>query len=242
MTGIKKSFLVWMYIIIAGVPLLGQGTAFGLKGGITIGNQQWDSFTERDPLLKYHGILFVESAPEVDNAAGLFAQLGYHIKGSALRSQNFFNPDFNLVTRDFQFRNLSLGAGAKQKFDLGGPRGYYLIGIRFDYTLSTNLDAYEELNNRTGGLFFPTNDFVNEFNYGLIVGGGFEFAFAELISGILEFTINPDITRQYFQPEIPNVYDPYRNQNRTIPERSIRNLTFEITLGLRFWNKVEYID
>ena len=59
------------------------GFAFGIKGGPTIGLQQWEGF-EQDPLFKYHGIAFIESISE-ENAFGVFAQLGYHQKGSMRR-------------------------------------------------------------------------------------------------------------------------------------------------------------
>jgi len=61
----------------------------------------------------------------------------------------------------------------------------------------------------------------------------------------LEFTVNPDFSNQYNQPQIDNVIDPNPNSIRptfTIPERQIRNLTFEVTAGFRFLRIVEYID
>ena len=59
---------------------------------------------------------------------------------------------------------------------------------------------------------------------------------------MIEFTVNPDFSLQYEQPAIPNVIDPITGQTRTLQERRIRNLTFEITVGARFLRKVEYID
>ena len=98
-----------------------QGYYFGLKGGMTIGMQQWQSL-DRDPLFRYHGIAFVESIAE-ENSFGLFAQAGFHEKGSAIRNQLFRNSlnggFFRAPTYQFIFRNASLTLGAKQKFDLG---------------------------------------------------------------------------------------------------------------------------
>jgi len=79
-------------------------------------------------------------------------------------------------------------------------------------------------------------------NYGATVGGGWEFEFSELIGGLIEFTINPDLSNQYEQQAIPNVIDPFTNQPITLRERRVRNLTFEVKFGLRFMRKVEYID
>lgn len=222
-----------------------QSYAFGVKGGLTIGLQQWDGF-ERDPLFKYHGIAFIESAPE-DNKFAVFAQAGYHPRGSAIRGGYYSNP-FNsgqlerAPTQEFIFRNIGLTLGGKQKYDLGSGNGkvYYLIGVRGEYTFSTNLKEYEDVNR----IFpiYPYPELVNEFNYGVTAGGGFELNLSEFISGLLEFTVSPDFSRQYVQPPIVNVRDPFTGQNRTISETIIRNISFEVSLGFRFLRKIEYID
>lgn len=232
-----------------------QGTFYGLKGGLTIANQQWNAF-DRDPLIAYHAILSAESAP-ADDKFSLFAQLGYHLKGSAIRRSLFGNP-FNagfvsFPTQRFEFHNLSLSVGAKQVItQVGNSNVYYLFGIRGDYTISTNLDEYErfsELNQIPQGIY-PLNVYFSEnqilgvrrFNYGFLAGGGLNFPFSEYVEGIIEFTVNPDFSLQYQQPSIDNVRNPINGQNTTIQERKIRNLTFELTVGARFLRKIEYID
>lgn len=226
-----------------------QGYYFGLKGGLTIGTQQWQSL-DRDPLFRYHGIAFVESIAE-ENSFGLFAQAGFHEKGSAIRNRLFRNSlnggFFRAPTYQFIFRNASLTLGAKQKFDLGtsNSKWFYLLGIRGDYTLNTNLGEFREFIERNPAFaIFPIDEpeFINEINYGVTVGGGVEFPFTEFIGLVLEFTLNPDFSFQYVQPAIPNVQEPFTGTNRTIPERQIRNLTLEVTVGFRFLRKVEYID
>lgn len=230
-----------------------QGTFYGVKGGLTIGNQQWNSF-DRDPLVGYHAILSAESMP-AEGKFSLFAQLGYHLKGSAIRRSLFGNPFNNsfvsFPTQRFEFHNLSLSLGAKQVItQIGASNVYYLFGIRGDYTLSTNLDEYErftEANQISAGIY-PFNVYFSEnqlfgvrrFNYGFLAGGGFNFPFSEYVEGILEFTINPDFSLQYEQPSIPNVTNPITGQMTTLQARKIRNLTFEITVGARFLRKVEY--
>lgn len=232
-----------------------QGTYYGIKGGLTIGTQQWNAF-DRDPLIGYHAILSMESFPE-SGQFSLFAQAGYHLKGSAIRRSLFGNP-FNssfvsFPTQRFEFHNISLSVGAKQVItELGNSRVYYLFGIRGDYTLDTNLDEYErfvERNQITAGIYpldvyFTSESLlgVRRLNYGFIAGGGLTFPFSEYIDGLVEFSINPDFSLQYEQPAIPNVIDPITGQTRTLSERKIRNLTFEITVGARFLRKVEYID
>jgi hypothetical protein len=224
------------------------GYYFGLKGGATLSDQQWTNF-ERDPLLAAHAIAFVETLPE-QGKFSLFAQLGYHVKGSSLLPRTFFNPAFNEYFRSssqsFRFYNLSLVLGAKQRFAQKNKLGlYYLFGPRLDYTFDTNLDQYTQFNNQFPQYaIYPFDDkqFIREFNYGFTAGGGMELPLSEMIGLMLEFTVNPDFSFQYQQPPIPNVLDTFTNQTVTIPERRIRNLTFEVTAGFRFWRKIEYID
>ncbi|MCB0560653.1 MAG: hypothetical protein KDD09_16975 [Phaeodactylibacter sp.] len=245
----KKIVLSLLILAAMGSQGLAQGSAFGIKGGLTIGLQQWEGF-QQDPLFKYHGIVFIESLTE-DNAFGVFAQLGYHQKGSAIRNRNFFNnissQTFRPPAREFIFENISLTGGAKQKFPFGNgdTKAYYALGIRLDYTIGTNLDIYTRfIEANPAYAIYPIDDtqFIREINYGITLGGGIEIPFSELVGTMIEFTVNPDFSYQYEQPEIPNVLDPYTGNSRSIPQRRIRNLTFELTVGFRFLRKVEYID
>lgn len=245
----KRIILSLLILAALGAQGQAQGFAFGVKGGLTIGVQQWEGL-EQDPLLKYHGITFIESITE-GNAFGVFAQLGYHQKGSAIRNQFFRNIFNNLPSRqparEFIFENISLTAGAKQKFPFGEGESkvYYALGIRLDYTMDTNLDQYTDFNESNPGYaIFPIDDtqFIREINYGITLGGGIEIPFSELVGTLIEFSVNPDFSYQYEQPEIPNVRDPVTGNSRVIPQRRIRNLTFELTVGFRFLRKVEYID
>ena len=244
--------IILPFLILAALALQSRaqgGFAFGIKGGPTIGLQQGEGF-EQDPLFKYHGIAFIESITE-ENAFGVFAQLGYHQKGSAIRNRLFTNlingQPFRPPAREFIFNNLSLTGGAKQKFPLGSgnSKAYYALGIRLDYTLSTNLGEYTRfIEANPAYAIYPIDDtqFIREINYGVTLGGGVEVPFSEYVGALIEFTVNPDFSYQYEQPEIPNVLDPYTGNSRTIPERRIRNLTFELTVGFRFLRKIEYID
>jgi hypothetical protein len=234
-------------LLLMSSELFTQSYAFGLKGGLTIGVQQWDGF-ERDPLFKYHGIAFIESAPE-GNQFAIFAQAGYHQKGSAIRNGFFTNPiNGNLEsapTQEFIFHNISLVLGGKQKYAFGSGESklYYLVGLRGEYTAGTNLESYQSTNNFNRAFaIYPFPESVIHWNYGITAGGGMEVPFSEFVCGLLEFTVNPDFSRQYRQPSIPNVRDPFTGESRTIPERIIRNIAFEVTLGLRFLHKIEYID
>jgi hypothetical protein len=229
-----------------------QGYAFGLKGGLTVGFQRWDESFQRDPLFRYHGIAYIESLSE-NNEFGLFAQGGYHVKGSAIRTFPFTyqlsGGGFETVpgfTIPFEFRNVSLTLGGKKKYDFGlNIKAFYLLGIRGDYTVSTKLrpDFIDE--NSPYALIYPIEPFVRKINYGATFGGGFEWMFSEYVGGVLEFTLNPDFSLQYNQPPIENIINPNPNFGAniiTIPERQIRNVTLEVTLGLRFLHKIIYLD
>ena len=245
----KRTLLCLMGIVMLGMlPLGAQSFYFGVKGGPLIGFQNWSGL-ERDALISYHLEGFVESYDEEERYS-LFAQLGYHVKGSAIRNRNFINrisgQVFRPPTRKFKFNNLSLVLGGKQKFALGNTsRVFYLLGIRGDYTLDTNLEEYQRFNEANPAYaIYPFDDdqFINSFNYGVSVGGGVEFTLSELVGTMIEFSVNPDFSYQYEQPEIPNVLDPYTGQSRTLRERRIRNLTFEVSVGFKFLRKVVYVD
>lgn len=236
---------VLLFVIIATVTCLGQdneqvsGFYFGPKLGPTIGLQQWDGF-ERRPMLNFHAAAFIETV-DPDFKGALYGQIGYHTRGSGINvTSNFASP----FGQSFIFNNLSATLGAKKRLltkTLMTP--YYFVGIRVDYQLSNNLqEVQEQYFGTLNSLFFPFPDFVNDITYGLSFGGGVEFLGSELVQPVLEFTISPDISNQYQSIAIPNVTNPYNGQPTTLPERSIKNLTLEISLVVRFMRKVVYID
>jgi len=211
--------------------LNGQSFYFGPKGGLGLNIQQWNSF-EREPLFTPFGDLFIESYAE-DSPSSLYAQLGYHIRGSSLRFVGFGGTS----SSSFKFNNLVFVAGAKRILDMDKKlRPYYIVGVRGEYNLGTNLDDYLD----SGSAFYPIDFYVNNFVYGFTVGGGFDFDIGELYGGFIEFAVNPDVARQYDQPPIPNVISPFNGRPINIPAREIRNLSIEVTFGMRFLRKVEY--
>ncbi len=232
-------FLIGFWIFSTGL-ISGQSTVFGFKGGPVIATQSWSTF-QRQPLLDLHGILFIESWGE-DEPNAFFAQIGYHTRGSSLR-QVFVNPTIGLSpqTRSFKFHNLALTVAAKRKLRFDRFTPYYTVGLRGEYNISTNLNEFR-LQNTTAITSYPQDEFVVPFTYGLYAGGGFEFNFTELIGGQIEVSVNPDLSRQYFQPPLSNVIDPVTGRPVSLSEREIRNTTLEISLGLRFLRKVVYVD
>lgn len=235
------SALVLFFLPFLSGPLQAQSYAFGVKGGPAIGFQRWGE-GQRDPLWAYHVAGFIESAPPLDEGI-IYAQAGYHVRGSAIRFQaiNVNNIFLGQRTDEFKYNNLSLAVGFKKRYGIGIGVAYYLFGLRGDYTIGTNLKDYEDF--VANGLIYPTDAYVRKFNYGLSLGGGWEIPLSDFVSGVIELSFHPDFSRQYDQPSIPNVIDPFfPGTTRTIPDRRIVNYTGEISFGFRFLREIEYYD
>lgn len=248
----KKGLHISLLFLVFATISWAQGTVYGLKGGLTIANQSFQTggTSENSLLFKYHGALSIESAPE-DNTSTIFAQVGYHTRGHARRFRRgvFLDPLSNQLretgafTQEFIFQNAMLMLGFKRRGVLNNEKAYYAIGMRGEYTLKTNLPKLENAPS-IYALYFPTQDFVRKFNFGLSLTGGYEHQFSEFVGAFVELSVHPDISRQYWQRPIPlNLTDPFTGQLiSNIPEQSIRNLTFELSIGIRFLRKVIYVD
>jgi len=215
-----------------------QSFVFGPKLGPSIEFQIWNGL-QRQTLISYHGAFFIESYDEGEPSS-LYAEVGFHKRGSSER-QRFINNagnDFIGGRQRFEFNNVNLIAGAKRILNMDkSTKPYYLLAIRAEYTLSTNLEQYEQFAG-----YFPIEPFVNKINYGFTVGGGFQYDFSELIGGAIEFRLNPDISKQYDQPPLENVINPWDFGNRrSIAQQSIRNLSFEVSAVFRLKRIVEFV-
>lgn len=224
------------------------GYYFGLKGGPSIGFQSWND-SKRSPIFRYHGAVYLET---LGDESTVFAQVGYHVRGSALRNRSSFAYDvngqevrINPFVVGFEFRNISLALAMKKKYAFGGgdSKAYYAFGLRGEYTLNTNLQSIDSTNVPVSfALYRPFEERVRHFNGGLYLGGGLEFPFSDYVAGILELNICPDFTKQYFREPLFNVTDPYTGGRINVEAQSIRNVSIEISLGLRFTRRIEYID
>lgn len=212
-----------------------QSFWFGPKAGPSMSFQRWNDFNP-NPLIAYGVDVFAESYSEASTSS-LYAQLGYHVRGSSLRA--FTWQGESIGTQGFKFNNIVLELGAKKIIQTSSNFiPYYCIGARVEYTTTTNLRDY----NRFGSPFYPSDQFVNKFIYGATIGGGFEWSdYSDLYRPFIEITFNPDFGNQYYQGPIPNVIDQF-GMTRTLGERAIRNLSLEIKIGVKFLRKVEYID
>jgi hypothetical protein len=244
----KRGLLFLIVLLLTPSVFYAQGSAFGVKGGLTVANQSFNdgSSFNNGLLIAYHGDAYIENNPE-DNSSVLYAQVGYHVRGHARRFVRGVaeTSGGNLIevpgfTQRFAFNNAVLGLGFKKRNVLNRENAYYTLGLRGEYTINTNLPT-------AGGspysLFFLTDDFVRKINYGLSLGGGMEFKFSELVGGFLEINVHPDVSRQYFQPPLNITFrDPFGQVINGIPEQTTRNLSLEVSLGIRFLKKVIYTD
>jgi len=230
-----RNFLISILFLFLIVSVDAQSFHFGPKGGGTIAIQQWNNL-ERDPLFAYHGAIFIET-PDPEDKGSLYAQIGYHKRGSGVRVFDFLSS-FS-ANQNFQFNNLALQLGTKKRINRSESKVFfYNFAIRGEYTLNTNLSEYVRFNS----LFYPQDAFVNKFNYGISFGGGIEFGSSKFSVPFIELTISPDLSLQYQQNPISNIINPYNGQPTTLPERRIRNLTLELTFGMKFFREVIYVD
>lgn len=221
--------------------LNGQSFWFGVKGGVAMANQSWGSGgntlgVNRNPIFPLNGDFFVESLDE-DKKGALYAQLGYHGRGSSVRFFSSFGQ-FNPLVK-YKFHNAVLELGAKKSFDLLEQFGsYFILGVRGEYTFGSNLSVQTA---NLGQIVSP--EYIRHFNYGVTFGGGFEKILTEMSNAFIEFSIQPDLSFQYEQFPIDNVRNPWvPNERIDLPLTQVRNLTIEAKIGIKFLRKVIYID
>ncbi len=233
---------IFFFLLISfpfiGLHAQGGGMAFGLKGGLTLGNQNWNG-SDREMLPAYHGALFMETLND-SISLSLYGQLGYHVKGSAIRFPRFQNPitgtEIPARTMRYPFTQVSLAAGVKNRHDLGVFNGYYFIGLRLDYLLD-----YQVLNSNNNSSGF--DQYVNKFTYGVSVGGGFEYEFSNFPAALfMEVSFHPDLSKQVFLPAGSVFYIDQSGQERAYPQSKVYNLPAEISIGVKFIRRVEWVD
>ncbi len=229
----KWFYITLLFLGMCCTEIQAQSFWFGPKGGATLGIQHWNR-TTRQPILAGHGAFFIETLDENKEFGSLYAQLGLHQRGSTTRSfissfDNSLIPGIRFV-----FNNISLQIGAKKFMN---DKFYYLVGVRGEYTVSTNL---KDVNERFLGTSFPQPEFVRPLVAGITGGAGYQFEISELYGAAIEFSVNPDFYRNYYSPALQNVISTVTGNTITLPETEIRNTTLEVTLVLRFLRKVEY--
>jgi hypothetical protein len=239
-----RQLLILCHFCLTSSWLFGQSTVYTFMGGLSGCNQKWDNASNQSMLFKYHGALRIETLNNEEDNASVFAQIGYHVRGSRQRFRFFFpNGGAQNTGINYEFNNLALILGGKSKRDFGVKnKFYYFGGIRGEYTVNTNLSELSQIN-PIFTIYYPSDGFVQKWILGGSGGAGLELKLKELVGANIEFSIHPDFTRQYRQPALGNVIDPNNpGVPITVGERQIRNISFELSVGLRLIRKVVYED
>lgn len=219
-----KQLALVIFCFLMSLGTFAQSTAIGAKGGLTIGLQRWNG-QQREALLSYNASLVYEMI-KTETFSYLF-DFGYHVKGSALRSQarDLQGNIININTSD-KFNNLSFIAGAKSTLDINIAGGdfYYMLGVRLDYTINEDIKSV---------LNFKDN--INRINYGVTAGAGVEFKLSDRLRGFIELQFSPDFSQQVYAP--PGTYIANVNGTtftRTWQEQKVINIPLELTVGAKF--------
>ena len=224
-----KLLLVFFLMILvpSSSKLLAQGGFYGVQISPGFSTQKWNG-QSRSSLLTLNADVYMSAYGE-DETNIYYLKGGYHQRGSSV---NVGNLSGILNTRlKYIFHNAVVGVGVKKMLkERFGLPFYYLLGLRLEYTVGTNLSQYKDRNTA----YYPIDYFVNKFNYGTDFGGGFIFQLNGNYDLYLELLVSPDFSLQYEQDPIANVVDPYHpSQLITVPKRQVRNLSFEFSIGLR---------
>jgi len=203
-----------------------QGTFYGVKVGVSGNNQNWSQGVQSNLLFTPLIDLYAETYNR-GYASRLYSQLGFHQRGSSLGLSSFNN------FASYKFSNVALELGGKRlAFDKEQWDGWYLLGLRAEYTLFNNLDQ-----STTGAFNVVLEEFVNNFNYGVSIGfsteydmGNYQFFFAEIV-------FSPDLSAQYDQTQEIRFVDPINpTQNRIIQPQQVRNFALELKVGYKWLN------
>jgi hypothetical protein len=233
----KTPIVVFCILVgmVSSLSIFAQGSVFGIMAGPSLSNQKVNGFP-REPFVRYHALVFLESTSEI-SPNSLYARLGYHIKGSAVNVQRYYdidNMEHAASSYSMEFHNVSFSIGVKQRKEFGQKHFSYGFGLRGDYNVKTKF----------GYLFKGLEGAQNRITYGVNVDAGIELPLSELVSVVIELGISPDLSEQMFIPALDTgyTYGDGSGQHLIIPETKLTNVVFEARAGFRFWHKVIYTD
>lgn len=225
----RRIFIILILGCLVFTDIQAQDNAYGIIGGMTLGTQKWNGF-DRDPLITWNGRAFYESI--LTDKLSVIGELGLHNRGSGILSQYIIPGTSNLQSNysKMVFRNLSLMAAAKQVYSLKeNTEAFVKLGLRLEYTIADTFEIFEQY-----------AEAIRPFNYGVTFGGGFHFGPKDgPIQFILDAQVSPDFSQQLFAPQAL-IYNRFTQQYQTFSEQKVTNLSFEISLGIRWVNKYYY--
>lgn len=188
-------------------------TGFGLKGGATLSNQNYeyknfDFEPETKYLLGFNSSLFVEFLNSRN--FNLVLESGIEQRGYTYVSKpydEFGNPlpDMNIYERTFYY---TTGILFKIKIPANKITPYLLIGPKLDILLSYSVKP-EDDRTTLYGFDFPLDQFKKE-NYSLNFGGGIEFNQLFPFKTFIELNYSPPLNSSYNGPGL-NVKEHYFN-------------------------------
>lgn len=224
----KKIIILFLLLASCLTTAEAQYKARGIKGGLAMGWQQWNGF-QRQVLVGYQGGFLLEQVNA--NATSFFAELGYHLRGSAVRVQFFDinSGNFFQSTQRLRFHNVGVIVGGKKRQQLdNNMETYYMLGARAEYTVADSIDLYANMSN-----------YIRRINYGVTVGGGLEIPIGKANELFFELTINPDFSQQVYMP--PGVYyNRYTRQSQQVSEQRVINISLELSVGYKFLKPLYY--
>ena len=220
----KKIFILTAFILLS-FSSFGQYSAIGVRGGLTVGVQNW-SGTQRQPMLSYHADFAYEKFNS--DKFSYLVNLGYHARGSAIRFNNFTQTGQQIKgTLSDKFDNISLMLGAKNLIPTSLVSGdvYYFLGARVEYTINDSMQTRANMSR-----------YINEINYGVTAGGGYQVKIADKMQMYFEVSFSPDFSNQLYSPAgsyITNTGGHTFVQN--FSENKVTNLTIELSVGIKFF-------
>ncbi len=225
----KKITTLLLIGLLTWGTIVAQDNAYGFMGGLTVGTQKWNGF-QQDPLLTWNARGFYESL--LSDRLSVIGELGFHNRGSALLQQGIVIGSGNVVKNYYtmRFKNISFLGAAKQIYQVKeNLETYVKLGVRLEYTIGDTLQIYQQF-----------SDGIQPFNYGITLGGGFHFGPKDgPIQFVLDAQVSPDFSQQIYIPP-GQYYNRFSQQYVNFSEQKVSNLTFEISLGIRFVNKYYY--
>ena len=235
-----RNIILILFCYVSFSEVQAQSYWFGAKGGLAMNNQSWGKGSSnfginRSALFTLNGDIFAETYDE-DKKGALYAQLGFHTRGSALRYFSTYY-DFNALAK-YKFQNIVLELGAKKSLALSPILDtYFILGVRGEYTIGNNISTVTSFNE------IVSPEYVRKLNYGVTFGGGFERVINDLGNVFIEFSIQPDLSFQYEQFPLENIRNPWvPNERINLPLTQVRNLSIEAKVGIKFLRKVIYLD
>jgi len=233
----KKYILLFLAAILFCINAEAQtGTAYGFKGGLTLGSQKWNN-QERELLPAYHAVLTMESRDE-EIGFSMFGDLGFHVKGSqqVFRSgvSNIGGQLIERPRRSFRqpFNNVSAVVGVKKTGQFTDFINYYFgVGARGDYNLSYDTSGYSNNND-----FY--DEYLNKITYGISIVGGLEYTVGDTGLLFIELSFSPDFSKQINVPPGLMYTHPITNIPIQLGKQEIINRALEISVGYKFvrWN------